>query len=67
MPGKRALLFLRPNSLKMVKIKALVLLLQMQERLDELLGKIHEQGMDSLSEQERKFLETTSEKLRKTS
>ncbi|MEC9351906.1 MAG: site-2 protease family protein [Planctomycetota bacterium] len=39
---------------------------QMQERLDELLGKIHEQGMDSLSEQERKFLETTSEKLRKT-
>ncbi len=40
---------------------------QMQKRLDELLGKIHEQGMDSLSEQERKFLETTSEKLRKTS
>ena len=39
---------------------------QMQERLDGLLEKIHEQGMDSLSEQERRFLETTSKKLRNT-
>ena len=39
---------------------------QMQERLDGLLEKIHEQGMDSLSEQERRFLEATSKKLRNT-
>lgn len=39
---------------------------QMQERLDDLLEKIHEQGMDSLSTRERQFLETTSEKLRNT-
>ncbi len=39
---------------------------QMQKRLDELLEKIHEQGLDSLSDQERRFLESTSEKLRNT-
>ena len=38
----------------------------MQERLDGLLEKIHAHGMDSLSDQERRFLETTSKKLRDT-
>ena len=39
---------------------------RMQERLDELLEKIHLHGMGSLSAKERRFLDTTSEKLRNT-
>ena len=38
----------------------------MREHLDELLEKIHQEGMESLSPQERRFLETASQKLRKS-
>ena len=39
---------------------------QMRKRLDELLEKIHQEGMESLSPEERRFLDTTSQKLRKS-
>ena len=39
---------------------------RMREHLDELLEKIHQEGMESLSPQERRFLETASQKLRKS-